>query len=384
MSRLLGPTFALLVGTGTLLLGTGLLSTLLPLRGMAEGFSSLQLGLMASGYFLGFMAGTFASPRLLRRVGYARTFAFTGALLAASILLHALVVHPLVWTVIRIVTGFGLVLFYALIESWLNDQCTPANRGRIMAIYTLVCLISLAVSQQLLLLGNPLQETLFIVAALCVCLSLLPVTLTRLTQPLVPDRVQVNFVPIFRAAPVAGGIFLQIPIGKFSDRYDRRRVLFWVAAGIVASAALMTALGLLGSGTQIALTVAVFFYGGFAFTLYPVAMAHLVDNIDKGDILSACASILVIFGFCAVIGPILAGTLIDQIGLWALPLYLALVHLLLMITAGYLIRLHPDLLAPSAQTGQFVPLVRTTPAVMELHPNQDASLADDLEDRAIP
>ena len=146
----------------------------------------------------------------------------------------------------------------------------------------------------------------------------------------------------------------------------------------------MTALGLLGSGTQIALTVAVFFYGGFAFTLYPVAMAHLVDNIDKGDILSACASILVIFGFCAVIGPILAGTLIDQIGLWALPLYLALVHLLLMITAGYLIRLHPDLLAPSAQTGQFVPLVRTTPAVMELHPNQDASLADDLEDRAIP
>lgn len=87
------PIGALLAGIALLLLGSGLLNTVVSLRGNLEGFSDTTLGLIGSTYFLGFFLGTFVAPKLIRRMGHIRAFAFFGATVATCILLHAIVVH---------------------------------------------------------------------------------------------------------------------------------------------------------------------------------------------------------------------------------------------------------------------------------------------------
>ena len=66
---------ALLVGVALLLMGSGLLGTLLAVRGGLEGFGDQTLGLIMSGYFVGFFLGTYLAPGLIQRIGHIRAFA---------------------------------------------------------------------------------------------------------------------------------------------------------------------------------------------------------------------------------------------------------------------------------------------------------------------
>lgn len=411
MFNLAIPLFSLFTGTGLLLMGSGLLNTLLALSGSASGFSSTQIGLMTSGYFFGFMLGTFLVPRLLRRVGYARTFSFAGAMLACSVLLHAFWTQPVFWTLLRIATGIALVVLYSLIESWLNDQAKPESRGSLMSFYMIVSLLALAIAQQLIQLDSPLEATLFLLSAFFVCLSLMPIAMTRLTQPVVADHVSLNIGAMFRSAPVAGltaifaglgmgafwgilpawaqsagldnrqialfmstaiigGASLQIPLGRFSDRFDRRRVILIVAAATCGSSILLALVSILTPGVMSLLLALIFLYGGFAFTLYPLAVAHLIDNIHPDNILSACSSVLILFGIGAALGPVVSGSLMDRLGSPTLPAYFALVHLALAVLVLQQLARHPRLLRDEEQEAHFVPLTQTTPAAMELHPDQ--------------
>ena len=67
MIRVVLPLAALLAGVALLLAGSGLLGTLLAVRGGIEGFDDRTLGLVMSGYFAGFFIGTFLAPPLVRR-----------------------------------------------------------------------------------------------------------------------------------------------------------------------------------------------------------------------------------------------------------------------------------------------------------------------------
>ena len=211
------PIGALLAGIALLLLGSGLLNTVVSLRGNLEGFSETTLGLIGSTYFLGFFLGTFVAPKLIRRMGHIRAFAFFGATVAACILLHAIVVHPGFWMGLRVLTGMSLVGFYAVIESWLNDQTAPERRGQVFAAYMIVNLAALAGAQQLLRLDTPASFTLFAVAAMFVCLSLLPVTMTRFPQPQIATRVRLRLRMTWRAAPAAyvGALSSGLSMGAF-------------------------------------------------------------------------------------------------------------------------------------------------------------------------
>ena len=92
-TSVLKPIRSILFSIALLLLGNGLINTLLALRGTAEGFSTAFLGLIMSGYFLGFICGTWASSRLIRRMRHIRTFAFCAAICASAALLHLSLIH---------------------------------------------------------------------------------------------------------------------------------------------------------------------------------------------------------------------------------------------------------------------------------------------------
>lgn len=116
---------ALLLGVALLLTGSGLLGTLLAVRGDQAGFGARALGLIMSGYFAGFFVGTFFAPPLIRRIGHIRAFAFYAALAAIAVLLHPIWLNAWGWGVLRLVTGAALVGLYTVIES-----CSTPNRTR--------------------------------------------------------------------------------------------------------------------------------------------------------------------------------------------------------------------------------------------------------------
>ncbi len=395
------PTGALFAGVALLLLGSGLLNTVVALRGSLEGFSDTTLGLIGSTYFLGYFLGTFIAPRLIRRMGHIRAFAFFGAAVAVCMLLHALIVHALFWMLLRVITGVALVGFYAVIESWLNEQTPAARRGQVFAVYMAVNLLALAGAQQLLRVDGPESFTLFAIAAIFVCLSLLPMTMTRLPQPQIGHAAKLDLGMVWRAAPAAfvgaissgiamgafwslgpiygerigldaggiamlmtsailGGALLQWPIGHLSDSGDRRKALGMVATAATITAAVMVAMG---SFEMVAL-VGFFIFGGAAFTVYPIVVAHLIDHLHQRDILAGNTGILFLHGVGAAVGPLIAGGLLEYVGPTGLPLHFAISFAPLAIFALLQARRSKDEIIDEA--AEFAPMLRTSPVALDM------------------
>lgn len=395
------PLAALLAGVALLLAGSGLLGTLLAVRGGLEGFDEQTLGLVMSGYFAGFFLGTYTAPPLIRRIGHVRAFAFCTGLCAIAVLLHPLWVDPWAWFGLRLITGVALVGLYTVIESWLNAQPEREHRSRIFAIYMAVNLTALAGGQLLLGLGVDRGFALFSLVAILVCAAALPVTLTRLAQPSFPPTPRLGLVRLYRTAPAAaasaglsglamgafwglgptyagqlgldrsgiawfmvatimGGALLQWPLGRLSDRVDRRIGLA-LACALAAGVAL--AAGSVAIWSPGALFAAFFAYGGLAFSIYPMSVAHMLDTLPADDLLAGCSSLLLVHGIGAMLGPALAGQAMTRFGPSALPLFFAAVlglltlYLLLRLSANRRTRPHP---------AQFHPMLRTTPGALEL------------------
>lgn len=420
MKSLLAPVSSLLGGVALLLLGHGLLNTLLTLRGVAEGYSTGLIGLLMSGYFAGFLIGTWLAPSLIRRVGHIRTFSFYAALAAVAVLLHVIIVNPWVWLVLRVMYGVALVTLYMVIESWLNAQVSGEKRGQVFALYMAVNLGALAAAQQLLTLDSPMNFTLFALAAILICAALMPITLTRQAQPAQPDMPATDLLQLARIAPlplmaagisgltlggfwglapvyasesgfdaagvgllmsmtILGGAVLQWPIGLFSDKHDRRLVLLWVVSiGAVLGAAMTP----LTSGPL--LLGMMFLWGGLAFSIYSIAVAQMVDQLHPDEILSGSSGLLLANGFGAAFGPVVAGGLMSVFGPKALPIFFAVTLALLALYSFFRARRVVDLV--TEPHGHFTPMLRTSHTVLELMPDtpdtpeSEAAEADILDE----
>mgnify|MGYP001024928263 CR=1 FL=1 len=110
---------ALLLGSALLLFAGGIHGLILPVRGGAEGFSALSLGLLGTGWALGYVAGCFTVPRLVARVGHIRAFGVMCAFAAVSVLGALLIVTPWAWVPLRALAGFCFAGAAMIVESWL-------------------------------------------------------------------------------------------------------------------------------------------------------------------------------------------------------------------------------------------------------------------------
>lgn len=144
-----------------LIAGNGLLTTLVPLRGVLEGFSPTEVGVIGSVYFGGMLAGTWVTPAIVRRAGHIRAFAAFAAIAAVACLGFAIFISPPVWMVLRGLVGFCFAGLYAIVEAWINAKATDRNRGRMLGLYNIVNYAGSAAGQQLLRLDSPRSFTLF-------------------------------------------------------------------------------------------------------------------------------------------------------------------------------------------------------------------------------
>ena len=383
--RRLSPSFAplaaLLFSTALLLMGNGLLVVLLPVRAAAENFATLEVGVLGAAYFLGFAIGCLAGPRVIRRVGHVRTFAAMVSLASAMVLAHAMVLAPVAWWLGRAVTGLCLAVLFMVIESWLNERSTNENRGRIFSIYTIVNLTVVTVGQMMLTLEDPREFALFASASILVSLAAIPVALTRAEAPAPLETVRLRVFHLYRSSPVgfAGAvavgltngafwslapvfvhenrfagdpdmvaIFMSVavmagaigqwPLGRVSDRMDRRRVVLVASIG---AAAVGLATGLFSDRWAEGLFVFPFLFGMFVFPLYTLCAAHVNDSVKSGEFVEAAGVLLLLVAAGAVGGSLVASGAMHLYGPSALFYCTAAVHAMLVVFTLARIRARP-------------------------------------------
>jgi MFS family permease len=423
MRSILVSIMALFIAIFLLLLGNSLLSTLLILRGVAEGFSDQFLGILTSVYFLGAFVATLFAAKMIKRMGHIRCFTFCTALLGCSTLAYILVISPYAWLVIRFLTGFGMFAMYTVVESWLNGQTQDAYRSRVFSIYTLINLFAIAASQQLLLVDTATGYTLFIIASFLVTAAVMPISWTRLQQPHVAvDMPSMSIAKVFDAAPVAvtgclvsglimgpfwgltplfvsglgysekelaafisisilGGALIQYPVGRWSDRMDRRRVILFTFI-LGALVALLMALGAkfysLERGLITALSA---LFCGVVLAVYPISVVHLVDRIQKDHLVAGSSSLLMIYGLGSFIGPTIAGFTLEYLGVGALPIYYLIILTIFSVVLSVQLIRSRIVERPEDHESQYVAMVRTSQNVLPMHPESEEMLEQPEERR---
>ena len=191
----------LLTGTAILFLGNGLLVTLLPIRAKLEGFSTTWIGLMGAAYFTGFAIGCLIGPGAVSRVGHIRCFAGFAALAAVGALAYPLFVDPIAWFALRGFTGLCLAVLYMVIESWLNAESGNEVRGGVLSVYIIVTNVVTIAGQLMVNLDTPVAMTLFVAVGMLICLSLVPLSLTKTAAPQLLAAPRFRIAWLYRMSP---------------------------------------------------------------------------------------------------------------------------------------------------------------------------------------
>ena len=187
MLNVLRQSWPLLLGVMLLMVGNGVQGTLLGVRGAAEGFSTLQLSIVMSSYFLGFLIGAQLTPIMIRRVGHVRVFSAMGSLISAVLILYPLLVDWTAWSLMRVLIGFCFSGIYITAESWLNNSATNETRGQALSAYMIVQMLGIIASQGLLAMGDPQGFGLFIIPSVLVSLAFMPILLADTPAPTFED-----------------------------------------------------------------------------------------------------------------------------------------------------------------------------------------------------
>ena len=395
----LAPVAALLVSVAALNTGHGLQGTLVPVRAGIEAFSTWEIGLLGSSYYLGFALGCLLGPHAVKRVGHIRVFLTMSAIASAAPLAHLVVVTPWFWWIMRMLLGLCFAALYIVIESWLNERSTNDNRGTVLSAYTVINLTVITLGQLMMTVSDPAGFLLFVIASMLVSLAAVPVGMTTSSAPAPIETVRVRIGRLFRLSPVGftgclavglangsfwalgplyagrsgldvagiavfmsatviGGAVGQWPFGRWSDRTDRRRVIVTLCllAGSIGLA--LCVWSQMSNYVLLALTA---LYGVFAFPLYAISMAHMNDFVAKNEFVEASSGLLLVFAAGAIIGPMITAAVVEQLGHSLLYACTATIHVLL---AGFALwRMRKRDVPPEAERTQFTAALQAAQTV---------------------
>lgn len=395
-----------LIGSAALLLGSnGMHATLLAVRGTLEGFATVEIALFLTAYYVGFMAGCQHTPRVIRDVGHIRAFTAFASLASAAVMSHALVVESWFWVLTRILTGFCFAGLQMIIESWLNDRASNANRGKVLSVYRIADLVAAMAFQAVLPVFDPQSYVPFAMLTILISFALVPVALTRSPAPPVPASHKLEIARIWQVSPTAvvgagliglsvssywamapvyvaslgfppqdaglflgavifGGAVAQFPVGALSDRMDRRYVIVIVSALAAVTASFVP---VLVGMTDRSLLLAGALFGAAAVPSFGLVIAHANDHAETGASVAVNGGLLLVYGSTACFGPVIASQLMDALGSDALFVWIASAHATLGVF-GMLRLIQSPAVEPRED---YVPVLRTQPGIFELDPRVD-------------
>ncbi len=361
----------LLFGIALLMLANGLQGSLIGVRAAAEGFDPTVTGLVMAAFFAGLLAGSLWTPRGVRAVGHVRVFAAMAAISSVTILVHAVFVTPTAWGAMRFLTGFCYAGVFVVAESWLNARAPQRTRGGVLALYMGVTFGGMGLGQLLLNLAEIGEADLFILVSVLISLAVVPLLLSAVPLPASTGARAVSLRRLAAASPlgvagvfvaglangtifgmgavyarsigltvadtalfmallIAGAAVLQWPIGRLSDRFDRRRVITVVTAA--AGLAALLAMQVRTVDTPLAMAIVALF-GGLSLSVHSLSLAYTNDYLSADEMVGASGGLVLLLGIGSVIGPVIVGTLLAQVGPAAFHLWLAASHLALALFA---------------------------------------------------
>jgi MFS family permease len=384
----------LIAATSLVQLANGFFTTFVSLRLTLEDFGPAMTGLVLSAYFAGFTLGAVRCGAVIQRIGHIRAYAAFAGMVVAATAAMPLLVGPLAWIVLRAIVGIGCVGLFVTTESWLNAKAQPDQRGRVFSIYMVGTFLALALGQ--LLIGRLAIDSAgpfhAIVALFAVALAM--VSTTRADAPAIIAEASLPYGDLTRQAPIAvagcivagvvgssfyalvpawmqsdgfpqgrialvmlvavlGGLAFQVPVGRLSDRLDRRLVLVVLALGFAISAvALVLVPRVLAAGLPVAALL-----GGFMSTLYPVCVSHALDRMPSDRVVAVSGRLILVSGIGSALGPLIGTAVMAGFGIDGLLYFMAAATgLLALVTAARMrVRAAPehqertfDILAPHA------------------------------------
>jgi MFS family permease len=369
-------TWGLFTGLALLLLTAGVYSTLVGIRAELKNLPTLISGGITTAYYAGFLLGSWYTLRALKQVGHIRVYAALASLLSASVLITGAYDTPIVWIVMRSSTGFCFAGLYVVAESWLNGLASNTFRGRLLAMYNVVTIGAYGAGQLLVFNFDARTLTGFAFAAVVSSLAVIPVAMseqastppvennTHITMrelaKIVPtgagtillvglahggmlgmaviyatrEGLSVGRVGILIAAINLGGMALTWPISSASDDIDRRII------GVLSTLAVIV-LGLVmltQTPSSWVTTALLFAIGGFSFPLYAVGGAYTNDWVSQEQMGAAASQLVTLYGFGAMIGPLVAAPFLDIIGTQGFAWSIISLHALILLFLIYRIR----------------------------------------------
>ena len=359
-------SWALFTGFGLIMLAHALQGTLLNVNAVFFNFSDFEIGYVFSGYFIGYLFSSIQCPKLIKNVGHIRVFAAFASLGSIAILLHWIIINPIAWLIFRMITGFSFAAIYIVCESWLNDRADNKSRGQLIGFYMIVLYFSTSAGGMLVNLRATTDAHLFILTSLLISLALVPILLTKKPAPDFSTPKFLSLKELYKKSPMAfvgsfsigmvysalfglmgvfgakiglsifqisilvfvnmfvGAIF-QIPVGKISDKYDRRTIL--LSLNLIAIASLIF-IYLLGSLSFNLLLVFIGIHSAVSLPYYAVVISHMNDFLEKDEIVSGSSTLTLVNALGMVMGPMLASGFMAYFGAYGYFLYMIVIYCL--------------------------------------------------------
>lgn len=408
MLQIISNSWALFLGMGLIMLGNGLQATLLGVRASIEDFGSTITGIVMSGYFIGLIAGCNIVPKFVGRVGHIRTFGALASLASMSILVQAAFVTPLVWWVMRFVTGFAYAGLFIVAESWINEASGNGTRGKLLSFYMLVSLGGMAGGQLLLNIAHPSGFEPFVLVSLLISLAVIPILLSTARAPQFDVMESVSILNLYKVTPlgvlgmfvtgmsigaffgmgavyatdiglsikgvsffmgtlILGGFLFQYPLGWFSDRFGPIKVIiFSCTGGAIIS---FIAINFTGQGLLFYAIVAT--VGGLAMPLYSLCCVHTNDYLTPTQMVAASGTLVLLSAVGAAIGAPVTALAMDIFGTQAF--YGSIGVMLSSVACFALWRSTQRIEAVIEEQGDFI-VMAASPLSVSL--NQDVNLAE--------
>lgn len=352
LRTIISPLTAFFAGTALACCAYALLTSTLGLRMAEASVSTFAAGIVLSLYYAGYIIASLTSNQIINRVGHIRAFSTYISLFSALVLMHYFSDNPVYWGILRLLEGYCMGSSFMCLESWLNTRANNNNRGLLMSLYMITSYLGASTGQLLLNIPDPQGIVIYIVVSVIFSLALVPISLTALPSPNITVHKSMSLIKLYKISPVGvigclcsgifvggfyslgaiyanligldvqmtslfmffgvlGGLLIQFPLGRLSDRMDRRFLMMWIA-GILFFIApwvhffvsdgvwqLCTGALLLGCGT---------------FILYPLSVSHVNDLIEDDDRVNAAGMLILLQSLGMIFGPVAISYFMQHFG----------------------------------------------------------------------
>lgn len=344
--------YSLYAGIFFLFFGYGLFLNSAGIKLAELGVTDIVIGLLNAAFFVGAALSSILAHRIVSSVGHIRSFSVFCAVFAIAALSHTMINNLWGWGILRIILGFCHYSLLLLVESWMSEKTNLDNRGKVLATYNSIFYIAFILGVSLLGLGLS-SNNIFTLATILVVMSMIPIALTKMVQPNIPERQRISVPRLFSISPLAlitsfisgmlvngfftmvsvfmlkfnfslreisiylmmsmvGGFISQLPMASLSNRIGRRNAILACAAmaSITSVVGLCTILqGNLTAWTQYAIA---FLFGCSLFSLYALSIARANDELPNNmNTVEVSRGLLFCYGIGALVAPPLLGLAMD-------------------------------------------------------------------------